>query len=478
MREDVEGAAAAMNSAPIEYLHLETGVILFFLAMVIQTEFGRAADPEYDVQRGFAPLRWLPFAFLPMAVAFTRLLHGVSPLLGLELAAGITLSLLHPVNALCFMIHLLILRPWEIAADNPTLNLIPRFGFTLCILSWLIHSREQARLNWRGLRSVLFLIGFSAWLLVTMIKSPSIVMSVSDYFGTYFKTLMIFGMALLFVENERSVREVEQTLVISSLSIIASGIYQFLSGGMTTGRLKMFGMLGDPNDMGSIIVMALPFALVPVFEQTSGAMTKAAGLIYAALAGAAIWLTRSRGTMLAVIAEFFVVRMVRSKKKRLGLIVIATLLGAGYIGLITLVPRQAGDMEGSEASRLTFWRSAVNMAAHNPVLGVGFGQFAENFMTYAVGPVFERGARTAHSTWFLALGESGFPGLLLFCAFFISVARIAWRNRAARPAQLYAVAGYGVAMSFLSHTYSMYLYILLALVLASAGIRRRMDDGV
>jgi O-antigen ligase len=118
------------------------------------------------------------------------------------------------------------------------------------------------------------------------------------------------------------------------------------------------------------------------------------------------------------------------------------------------------------------------MAVHNPVLGVGFDQFPEQYMSYAVGRLYERGYRTAHSSWFLALGESGFPGLFLFAAFFVSVVRIAWRNRAKRPGQLYAVTGYGVAMSFLSHTYALYFYILTALILASANVKEKVRDGV
>ena len=461
----------------LDYLHLETAALFLFLVMVVRTEFLRSADPEYDLQRGFVPLRWLPFAFVLMAAAFTYQLQGVSPFLGLELAAGISLSLLHPVNALCFMIHLMILRPWEIAIDNQVLGLIPRFGVSLCILSWLNHPERHKKINWRSLRGVVLLLGFAGWALLSTAKSPSISAGLSDFFGTYFKTLIVFALALIFIENEQSVREVELTVVISAFSLVMSGIYQFLFGEMTKGRLKMSGMLSDPNDMGAVIAMALPFALVPVFEETTGPMTKAAGLIYTGLAAVTIWLTRSRGTMLAVLAQFLVVRLVRSKKHRWTVVLMAGLLGAGYMGLMRLVPREAGEMEASEGSRLTFWKSAINMAAHNPILGVGFDQYPDSYMSYAVGTIYERGRRTAHSSWLLALGETGFVGFALFCAFFISVARTAWRNRAKRRAQLYAVAGYGVAMTFLSHTYSLYFYILMALVLASDSLKERVKDG-
>jgi O-antigen ligase len=467
-----------MKSIPIEYLHLQTGVIFLFLAMVIRTEFGRATDPEYDVQGGFAQLRWLPFAFLLMAVAFTGLLHDVSPLLGVELAAGVTLSLLHPVNALCFMIHFSILRPWEIVPDNPVLTPMPRLLVLLCMISWLIHPDRHADLSLRKHRGVLFLLAFSGWLLLTALKTPSITATVQDWYSIYFTSLTVFGIALFLIESERSVREVQLTLVISSMALMATALYRYFSVGLTMGRLISVGTLGEPNDMGTIIVMALPFALVPMFEKTTGLMAKATGLLYTGMAAGVIWLTRSRGTMLAVVAEFFVMRIVRSKKKRLGLLLTAGLLGAGYAGLMSIVPRDTSEMEASSGSRITFWKAAVNMAVHDPFLGVGFNQFPENYMSYAVGTIYERGKRTAHSSWFLALGESGFIGFFFFCAFFISVARIAWHNRGKRPAQLYAVAGYGVAMSFLSNTYTQYFYLLMALVLASASVKPRINAAV
>ena len=117
------------------------------------------------------------------------------------------------------------------------------------------------------------------------------------------------------------------------------------------------------------------------------------------------------------------------------------------------------------------------MAAHNPLFGVGYAQHPEQYMSYAVGHIYERGNRTAHSSWFLALGESGVVGFVLFVGFFVGVVKVAWKNRGQRPAQLYSVAGYGVAMSFLSHTYAHYFYTLMALVLASDGVAERAKSG-
>ena len=465
-----------MNPVPIAYLHLETGVILLFLAMVLRTQFGRASDPGYFVQRGRFQLRWLASAFLLMSVAFSALLFRASPLLGVELAAAVTLSMMHPVNALCFMVHMMILRPWEIEFNNPVLMALPRLMVLLCVFSWLLHPGQHADISWRGLRGVLFLVAFSGWLLLTTTKAANPAQAQSDWFDIYVKSLTIFAMALFLVESERSVREVQMTLVVSSLSIIADGYYQYFTDALKYGRLASVGLLGDPNDMAAVIVMALPFALVPAFEETSGLMTKGAALLYAVLAAGVIWLTRSRGAMLAVLAQFLVVRLARNSRDRLRLALLAAVIGVGYGALLHFVPRDEAEMAMSEDSRITLWKTGANMALHNPLLGVGFNQFPASYEGYVVGNVVEWGKRTAHSSWFLALGESGFVGCFLFMAFFVSVVRVAWRNRVQRPAQLYAVAGYGVAMSFLSHTYSQYYYLLMGLVLGSTSVKVKVPD--
>ena len=459
---------------------MESGVILLFLAMVVWTQFRRASDPEYDVNASLAPVRWLPFLFVFMAVIFSRMLRDKSPLLGIEIAAGLALSLMHPVNALCFMAHLTILRPWEIEVGNSLLNLLPRLTVVTCLLSYLIHPKQRPSLNPRKIRSVLFLIAFSGWLLLTIAKVPGRATALLGWFDGYFKPLIAFAMALFFIESEISVREFELTLVVSSLSLMANGLYQFLAGETLQGRLvfgKSYNKLGDPNDMGAMIVMAIPFILVPVFRRKTNLLAKAAASIYAAWAAIVVWLTQSRGTMLAIVAQFLLSRVIRDKKLRFRVIITACLLGVGYVGLIRLVPRDSDEMEASQNSRLTFWKSAVNMAVHNPILGVGFNQYPERYMSYVVGTVVERGNRTAHSSWFLALGESGFIGFFFFLAFFVSVARVAWRNRAKRPAQMYALVGYGVAMSFLSHTYSPFYYLLMGLLVASNNVKERVTGG-
>src|ERR1700675_2660399 len=115
-----------MDSLPIQYLHLETGILPIFLAMMLLVQLARSSEPGYFVQAGRAQMFWILAGFFILTLGFGALLYNVSPILAVELAAGSVISLLHPVNALCFFVHLLYLRPWEIVTTNPLLLALPR----------------------------------------------------------------------------------------------------------------------------------------------------------------------------------------------------------------------------------------------------------------------------------------------------------------------------------------------------------------
>jgi len=465
-----------MISLPIQYLHLETGIFPVFLVMVFLTQLARANEPGYYVQSGRTHMLWLSAGFVFFSLVFGALLYKVSPLLAVELAAGFTISMLHPANALCLFVHLLFLRPWEIVTDNALLSALPRLVGALCVFSWLIHPGQHAKPTGRTSGVLVVLLGFSIWLFLSTFVTPQIAETQADWFATYFKSPIVFVMCLFFIESERSVKEFEMTLVISVLAMMTVGFYQFFIEGASSARLESVGMFGNSNDLASVIVMVIPFALVPAFSAASSLVPQAVGILFSGFSLLLIWFTRSRGAMLALAAQALTAMNFGGSSKRwLGTMLLAGLLGAGYFTAIKVMPRDAEDMEISSESRITFWKTAVNMTLHNPIFGVGFDEFPANYDSYSTGVKYVWGLRTAHSSWFLAFAESGVIGGLLFVTFFLMVLRTAWRNRQRWPAQFYALAGYGVAMSFLSHTYTFYFYLLAGLVIASDAFQEGLN---
>jgi O-antigen ligase len=447
-----------MPALPIQYLHLETGILPVFLAMMIWTQLARATEGGHYTQAGRTQAIWLSIGFGLLTIAFGGLLYNVSPLLAVELAAGVVLSLMHPVNALCFFVHLLFLRPWEIATSNPLLLTLPRLLAALCFISWLIHPGQHAKLSRPAVRALLIFLAFSIWLFLSTFQTPHVVDSQVDWLNAYFKSLIVFVMCLFFIESEKSAWEFEMTLVISALALMAVGMYQFSTVGTKSGRLETIGMFGNSNDLAAIIVIALPLALTHLFGQGTHLAKQVGALLFTGFSLMVILLTKSRGAMLALAVQVLAVCNLKiSQYKWFKTLFLAGILGIGYFIALHTIPRSTMEMEVSSESRISYWKTAATMSLEHPVFGVGFDEFPANVWQH----------QTVHSSWLLAFAESGLIGGLLFISFFLSVLRTAWRNRARWPHQLIALAGYGTAMSFLSHTYSIYLYLLSGLILAS-----------
>jgi len=102
----------------------------------------------------------------------------------------------------------------------------------------------------------------------------------------------------------------------------------------------------------------------------------------------------------------------------------------------------------SAESRATYWKAAVNHDPPSPAHGGGVRRVIRGTSSHTARAPSMNGRADAHSSWLLAFAESGVVGGGLFLAFFVSVWRTAWRKRRERPAHLYALLGYGVAMSF------------------------------
>ena len=467
-----------MTFSPLLCLHFESGILSVLLTSLLLAQWGRSTDPSHRAQNVRRQFFGMTAVFVLSCLVFVPLLASVSPLLGAELAIGFTLALLHPVNALCFLVQLLFLRPWEVLPGQPLLMALPRFLAGTCVVSWVLHPETHRRLTGRASRAFLLLLGFGGWLFLSTFAAPDAAAAQADWFNTFFKVLIVFGMCLFFVGDARGVAELKQTILLSVLGMVSLALFEFLffpsAGSVFAQRLHSNFTILDPNDLAAVAVLALPLALDPFFRGTGGAGNagRQIGALFAASASlAAIWYSQSRGALIALSAEVMGAFALPNLRRRwIGALALSAFLCVGYFGVLKASTRSQEDLGASAENRSVFWMAAVNMAIHHPFLGVGFDEYPRTYESYSSGNRSEWGARTAHSSWLLAFAESGVVGGCLFLAFFLFVGRTAWRNRREHPGQLYALLGYGVAMSFLSHTYLIYPYLLCALILTSDSV--------
>ena len=323
-----------------------------------------------------------------------------------------------------------------------------------------------------------------AFLLAAMISQVT-----NGWAGGALEELKLFGPAVIAFfllatscTTQRRVTLAMAVFVLCSMVLALHGVEQKSTGigwtGMTIGedgRIRYVGIFNDPNDLGLLFVAILPMAFY--LAHRSGLLLKLFWLAGGGLLLYATYLTNSRGAMLAVlvIAGAYVWR---SRGK-----VTALLLSGAGLAVMKLLSSRMQDLDADEPSamgRVDAWYTGLHLFLSHPLFGVGAGNFTEY------------NDLTAHNSFVLVLAEIGFIGYTLFLAFvgysfwmMLAVARYQpepgdglasdWvRERAMAFTLLLSLCGLFTAAFFLSRSYTIVLYLVIAVVVGYyVGARER-----
>ena len=309
--------------------------------------------------------------------------------------------------------------------------------------------------------------------------------TVFTYTNTIFQRelgyLFLFIMIARICTTRQRVRGVFFILIVSHLFLLAMNPIVLME---PTVRHYITGatFLGDGNDFSMSLCILLGFSVEMSLAQTS----KFKKILYWVLMGLlvlAIVASQSRGATLGMAAVFGYMWW-RSPRKATGVVVIvaaafALLLYAPDAYFNRLSTLSAPQQESSADGRLHAWRAGYKMALNN-VLGVGAGNFPNNFPKYRAADAPTRWM-TAHSMYFLVLGELGFLGLLVVLKLvfgnFRSNVRLRKRLAQQDQARFFAdirsldlfnagILGFAVAGAFLSVTYYPHIFVLGGLAIA------------
>lgn len=211
------------------------------------------------------------------------------------------------------------------------------------------------------------------------------------------------------ITERQRVQRLMAALVLFALVPAVHGIDQKAQGiGWTgvpliqDGRIQYLGIFNDPNDLGMLFVIVLPMTFCLAAR---GGMLGLRRLFWLSAAGVliyAIYLTDSRGTLLATasLAGLFAWR-------RFG-IVVAGMFGAAGLGAMMLLPSRLQELEVGEASahgRVEAWYEGIQMFITSPLYGIGTDQFSDMYRL------------TAHNSFVLVMAEMGVVGITLWLAF-------------------------------------------------------------
>ena len=160
-------------------------------------------------------------------------------------------------------------------------------------------------------------------------------------------------------------------------------------------RITYLGFFNDPNDLGMFLVMNIPFAFY--FYNKGQFLLKLTMLATLCALGYGVYLTGSRGSMLGAGGLLGVYLLVVNAGPKL---FITTVILSPIAA--TIVASLQSNIDASANGRLEAWYAGIQMLMHNPIFGIGKGQF------------FDHHGLVAHNSYIHVAGELGIPGYSLW----------------------------------------------------------------
>lgn len=402
---------------------------------------------------------------------------ATSLFISLTLALVITLSLFDPKFAVSLFIFMLISRPWEFF-KSPLMLSMPRDIFILCLLSFLGQKiiRRQYYFQWNFASTLMFL--YASWTFFSLIPSHNAVSAMIEFNDVFIKGIIVYFLIVNVIDKKDYVLPVQSALVlgVSEKAIMAFYKSQVLKEVADGERLTSVGILENSNDIAAIMILAIPFTLSFFKNIGSTFLRYSISVVFLSFYFFLVWESKSRGAVLAIGMLIVAWLWLKAQNKKIATTIVLFGMLASVFA-INSIDRKAEDIEGSTSNRKVYWGAAVNMAIRNPVFGIGYHNYPLRLLEFTNGHVGTEGKhKTAHSTWLLALAESGFIGFFFYIGIWLFTLRSSWKMKESHPEFFLALISYGTAISFLSHTYMLYPYILLGLTSAAGQFYARENS--
>lgn len=346
--------------------------------------------------------------------------------------------------------------------------------------------------TWRSAQ-VYLVVAFLAWAMFSLVAADRWLGGASVVFRELLPGITLFFLTVLNLDSTRRVRATAYLLVALCLVITVEAVAAFHYGyggkrflmrqgaSEETGgeedsfetvgdgeivRVRSLGELNDPNDLAQALVTVLPLAF---FAWRRGRWLRNAALVWGpvTLMLYGVYLTRSRGGLLALIVVVFV-----ALQRRLGHVFSLAASGLGGAALLAFgfVGRRSMGMDASALGRIDGWSEGLQMLKASPIWGVGYGNFTDLHRL------------VAHNSFVHCFAELGLVGYFIWLGTLVltllqgfALARRTGSEELPGYARLglYSLVGFLAGALFLSRTYSTVLFLILAFVTAIIDLGRR-----
>jgi putative inorganic carbon (HCO3(-)) transporter len=416
-----------------------------------------------------------------LAVAIGASAAAVHPMAALGIVLGIAAViwvLSNALNATLAFIVVLVLRPGDhfpaLATMQPA-KVIAVVAILSLVVTKLFHSDMRLSRAPQGK----WMLALAGGVLLSSIMSTHPSASLELFADVFVKMLIMYGLLVHLVTTKPQAVRLHLALGLCTVGLALLAVYVRASGLATVegNRAAIVGLLSDPNDLALILVVYVPL-FAELMLGTRG-LQRLGSVMMLTILVAGIMATVSRGGVLGLMAAMAFTFYDRgSLSLRFLLAPTVAVLMVGMLVFAGLNDRSSGaykhgEIDASAQGRLDIWASGLRMAARNPVTGVGFGQFPDNYLRYASNPA-AWDSRDAHNSFIKAAAETGLVGFIPFMALVILTFRVAYHRRkddvpedspierAVRRSVFPSMMGFCVAAFFLSQCWSWFLFILFA----------------
>jgi O-antigen ligase len=437
---------------------------------------------------------------LPLAIAGSAVLVGAlagyEPKLALALAIGLVFAAITLTSLTAGVCVFAVLTFIDEVVPSGGLPLTRLLGMLL-ILSWLATvtvGENRGRKLFEGNGLLFGLLLFVFWATLSTLwaaDSGEAIGAVTRYAPN----------ALLFLVVYAAVKTRSQAMwIVGALlgGALLAAAYGVISPGEVDAEGRLSGAFGNANETATALAVGVALAGGLAFALRGHPALQLAAMIGVPLCMLALFLTVSRGGIVALAAVLVAGVFVAGPRR--GTVLAATAVGA--LMAVVYFGAFAGEQEREHlfksdggTGRTDIWRVGWRMVEANPGVGVGAGNFQNSSVHYLLEPgtivrpdFIVDEPKVAHNTYLEVLAELGVIGLALFLAIIGAALAALWK--AARTfgdggdremdllsrAVLIALVGFLTAAFFGSREFSNQLWLLLALGPALLGLARAEFD--
>lgn len=302
----------------------------------------------------------------------------------------------------------------SIAVGNIFLGIL-----TLCFFIEIYRKQVKFNCAYKGYFIAIGL--FVITMLISAVFSGDIAYGLKRWADMWIWRFMPFIVVIFLLNNCIDAKKVMLTAFVGITVTSVYAVYQGLSG-----LSRANGFYGHPMTLGGWLCIFLPLLLIEFFERKLlGKYYWLAGLAFC-ICSAGLVFNATRGAWLAVsivCAVLLIYYMFKSKRNLAVSIIFVVLISTVLVNNPKFMHRldtiDDFDKYQSNTERILMWQSAWNMFKDHPILGVGLGQYKENYQQKYISPeAKEPQLSHAHNNLLQMLAENGIVGFVGFAIMF------------------------------------------------------------